>query len=164
MSGKISVGVLDRQRNVLTPLTRKKGIHRTPIFSPDGQWIYYSAYDEEREWRGLFRRHADGSGSEELVDDGLRPCYVESITRDGKHLFIEELSSEDHSPGTGFDLAVIHLGESGEKTIREPWLGVSGGQLDPRISPNGRWVAYSDRQGAASAIYVRSFSGEGGVY
>jgi Tol biopolymer transport system component len=101
----------------------------------------------------------NGRTDDELVDMSARVSRVEAISSDGKYLLVEEdpVAAEDPERSTGYDIAVIQLGVDGEKAVREPWLRMPGNQVDPRISSNGRWVAYaSDR-----AIYVRPFSGEG---
>jgi Tol biopolymer transport system component len=122
--------ILEPKRNVQTPLTTEPGDQATPIFSPDGQWVYYSATDEDGTWRGFYRRRRDGSGSEELVEDGPGPCDISSISSDGKHLLVVEIRE--------LDIAVIHLGENGEKAAREPWLGGPSIQFAAEISPNVR--------------------------
>ena len=97
--------------------------------------------------------------------DGPRECRVSSISPDGKDLFVTEYSSEELSPGTSADIAVLHLGVDGEKATREPLYQGPSFQFSPAVSPNGRWVAFaSGHEGQGAGVYVKSIAGAGGVY
>ena len=160
-----SIWLLDARRDVLALLSTEPGRQSFPVFSPDGSWVYYLAADEAGEWLGIFRRKRDGSGGAELVYDGPRECDVSSISPDGKDLFVTESSSEELSPGTSYDIAVLHLGVDGEKATREPLYQGPSFQFSPAVSPNGRWMAFaSGHEGEGPGVYVKSIADAGGVY
>ena len=154
-----SIWVLDLERNVLQQVTTEPGPQVAPVISPDGRWIYYAAEGDDEEWSGLYRRQRgdhsiDGA---ELIDDGPRACYPISMSPDGKYLLVAEASDSKLSPETSWDIGLISLGEDGAKATRTVWAGGPEFEYEPKISPNGRHVAYSAwRIGSSkSDVYVR---------
>jgi serine/threonine protein kinase len=64
-AGVNDIWVLDLARGVRTRLTFGPIANTFPVWSPDGKWI---AYDSNRSGQfGLYRRHSDGTGAEELL-------------------------------------------------------------------------------------------------
>ena len=53
---------------------------------------------------------------------------------DGRFIVFSSLS-----PKTGWDLWLFSV----EQKKAEPWLEAPFDQFDPRLSPNGRWIAYT---------------------
>src|SRR5207302_7664062 len=73
--GVNDIWVLDLARGVKTRLTFGPIANTFPVWSPDGKWI---AYNSNRSGQfGLYRRHSDGSGGEELL-----PNDAHQITAD----------------------------------------------------------------------------------
>ncbi len=74
---------------------RDLGPGRDPFFSPDGEWIVYSAPEGHRGWR-LWRVRADGSGRARIgrgVLDELRP----TVSPDGRLVaYVAEQSFRNH--------------------------------------------------------------------
>jgi eukaryotic-like serine/threonine-protein kinase len=104
------------------------GTDKEHAWSPDGQWIYYSA---SRERNGIYRRRADGSGSEETVLEGS-PAFllVNSHSPTAPRLLFMDFSN-----GTG-GLRELYLET---KQTREVVWGAEG-----IYSPDGEWIAYVD--------------------
>ena len=143
------ISILDLNRSVLSPLTTEPGSQHTPHFSPDGKWVYYSAFDESEQWQGLYRRRTDRRAVE-LVDDGPDECRIRSISSDGEHLLVSERRA------TGWGITVISLGSGGESPTRTPWPADEL-MIKPDVSPDGRYVAYTSAISGRYEIYVRPF-------
>ena len=81
----------------------------------------------------------------------------------GRFIFFQELS-----PTTGWDLMVLPI----EGDARQGWkagtptvfLATPGTELYPKISPDGRWVAYFEASSGNRDVFVRPFPGPGGQW
>ena len=153
--GAQDVWVLDIARGVRTRLTFGPVANTSALWSPDGQWI---AYVSPRNTDGtlsfnIYRKHADGSGAEELLfkgDDHL--LATTSWSRDGQHLFY---SRQTGAHGEVWDLP---LQGQGKPSLLVAW----GGFAD--ISPNGRWLAYNSSESGATEVYVVAYGGGQGKW
>ena len=64
------------------------------------------------------------------------------------------------NPHTGFDLWVLRL--SDRKAL--PFLRTSANESAPKLSPDGRWLAYSSDESGRWEIYVQPYPGPGGKW
>jgi serine/threonine-protein kinase len=156
-----SIWVLDLRRDVLQRLTTEAGGQLTPMFSPDGVWVYYSAFDENGKWKGIYRRRRGDSSIDgaEPIEEGPRQFFVFSISSDGMHLLGAEAPDSSVSPDANWDIGLISLGENGEIATRTSWAVGPRGQAQPSISPDGQYVAYTswDANTESTEVYVRPF-------
>jgi Tol biopolymer transport system component len=155
--GANDIWVLDVARGVRTRLTFGPVSNNYPIWSPDGKWI---AYSSERNGRHhIYRKPSDGSGAEELLLDDDQFVFVNDWSHDGKYL----LYSRGPFFGSGEELWAIPL--DGD---RKPFLVVPHGAnsfaAGGRLSPDGRWLAYSSNESGQSEVYVVPFRGGQGKW
>jgi Tol biopolymer transport system component len=117
--------------------------NQSPIWSPDGRVIAFSGLRNGK-W-GLYRKAADGAGSEELLYESETPVIPMAWSPDGGTLVFVNLH-----PQTNHDLWSLPLGGA-----RQPAPIVRTPQSDshPQISPDGRWMSY--RSGAE--LYVQRY-------
>ena len=159
------IWILDLKKDIPTLLTTEDGLHADPLWSPDGEWIYYVTVDPDSfEVVGLFRRQSDGGGDAQLVYELAGRVRLMCISPDGDSILTEIYPSGPNDKTTtagGTDIMLIDI--SGEEARIESWLATSTDETDPAISPNGRWVAYTSHETGNGQIYVRSFAG-GGKY
>ena len=126
-----SVWILDLERGTRRQIAEADSYG--PIWSRDGTLVTY------RSSRGgtdaLYRKRADGTGSEERLVERRSPPYPTDWSPDGRTLLFEEAA-----PNGGFDVWVY----SGSA----PALFLAGtfDQLYPTFSPDGRFVAYQSGQ------------------
>jgi serine/threonine-protein kinase len=68
---------------------------------------------------------------------------------------------------TSFDLWTVPI-ESDGAGLRagkpEVFLQTTATEMDPMLSPDGRWVAYSSNESGTFQIYVRAFTDKGGKW
>ncbi|MFW6202124.1 MAG: amidohydrolase family protein, partial [Gemmatimonadota bacterium] len=125
-----------------------------PVWTPDGEYIVARKHYRNTRSLGageMWMWHVDGGGSGLRITE--RPNWEQNsgdpeISPDGRHLYY----TEDVSPGGGFQynrdphgvvyaLFRVDL-ETGE---RERFLSAPGGQVRPRVSPDGETLAFVRR-------------------
>ena len=141
------IWVHDFARQTQSRLTIAAGEDETPVWSPDGQWLAYSSSRADQP-RTLHRQRADGSGEEKLVWQGDEHLHVSSWTADGMTLLV------DVATDAGADVWAIAVdGESDPQTV----LGDPFTEMHARLSPDGRWLAYTSTESASPQVYVRRY-------
>ncbi len=151
----ISVWIHDVQRDVRTALT--PGVRSTfPVWSPDSRQIVM-LQTVGAEPQGIYRAPVDRSTEPELLLEAAEGRFAIPLdwSPDGRSLLYVESSTRVRSADN--DLWVLSL-DGGEPT---PWLQTSANEMDARISPDGRWVAYVSDHSGDRQIYVRPFPGGG---
>jgi serine/threonine-protein kinase len=138
--------VADLKRGTLMRLTFDVGEDETPVWSPDGRSIAYSSTREGLE-RAVFRKAADGSGTEELLWSGKGHMHLGGFTPDGKTIVVS------YTTGAPNDIGSLSV-ETGKLT---PLLAAPYGEYDPALSKDGRWLAYTSDESGRPEVYVRSF-------
>jgi DNA-binding winged helix-turn-helix (wHTH) protein len=144
-NGNSDLWIYDLARKTLTRLTTSGGEEEHPVFAPSGRELAYD-YAMAGSFR-IFSRPVDaGSGEREVVGSEYsdRP---ESFTPDGSRLVF----SEEH-PETGFNLWTVEL----EGSKRSPLLVTPFNERQARVSPDGRWLAYSSDESGRFEVYVTS--------
>jgi len=110
--------------------------HKTPdvrpLWSPDGQWIYFRS---DEQGRGIYRKGSDGSGGVERLADLTGDGSVTGFLADGKTLLFNTFAEPTARDVWAFDL-------DSRKSRR--LIAEQGGQGNAALSPNGRWLAYHD--------------------
>jgi serine/threonine-protein kinase len=140
----------------LTPLQSRRGSSNGfMVWSRDSRQLIYSS-------GGLFRRAADGTGSEEqLPTSDLNPETTQrrpvTMSPDGKHLIFERMV-----PGSSYDLMMLSLDgppvSNGSDSSRlTPLLDTPSDERNAAISPDGRWMAYESNKTGQFQVYVRPF-------
>jgi Tol biopolymer transport system component len=146
VNDEIDIWIHDLSRGTRTRFTFGEGTETSAEWSPDGKEIYYwhTAKDS------ILVRRADGTGATRAVVKGRRP----SISSDGRLLAYHVQGHE-----TQEDIWYTTLDGSGEP---KPFRVTAARETKPRISPDGRYVAYVSDESGQREIYLTLFpSGEG---
>jgi eukaryotic-like serine/threonine-protein kinase len=139
----------------MRPLTSDEGTsNASPLWTIDGKRILYT-WDRKNVFRGggVYWKAADGTGEVEklasVAGRGLFPC---SLSPDGKSLVLWEIvwSPTLHQ-------AIGMLSMEGDHAMRELLHDEKYSVQAPRVSPNGRWMAYESYESGKPEIYVCSF-------
>ena len=101
--------------------------------------------------RSVFRRRADGSGSEERLWDPKAHVHVDDWTPDGRALLV---ATSDPSGGQG-DIFLLRIDGGDRNPV--PLLQTPFNERGARVSRDGRWVAYYSNESGRDEVYVRSF-------
>jgi Tol biopolymer transport system component len=136
----------DVARGTKTRLTFDAARESHPAWSPDGNRVLYFSPNGTK----LMSQAADGGGTPQVLTEGGAP----NVSRDGKYVVFDRAS-----PKGGTDLWYLEL--AGEKKP-VPFLETPASEFAPKISPDGRLVAYtSDESGSVHVSLKRFPSGEG---
>jgi eukaryotic-like serine/threonine-protein kinase len=131
-----------------TRLTFDPSLHWTPIWSPDGKQIMYSA--NRKLGMQLYVKNADGSGSEKEVTDLGLGLMVNAWdwSRDGKYALFRKRN----------ELWYFSWPES----VAKPLIQANWTVQNAHFSPDGRWMVYASNETGNMEIYVSTFpSGDG---
>jgi serine/threonine-protein kinase len=144
------IWIWDVVRRTMTRLTFGKGRKITPLWTPDGKRIVYHSTHENAPLGGVYWKAADGTGEVEKIgsapDRALNPY---SWSSDGKILVVQEAIT-----AANVDLSILQM--EGERT-RKVLLQADYLEGQPRISPDGRWMAYFSNESGQNEVYVRPF-------
>ena len=152
IAGSTNVWLLDTERGVPRRLTF--GVNDNDvILSPDGTRIVHQA-SGPRDGSVVYERRSDGTGGEsQLLEESLIEWHhPQDWSADGRYIVYAVTTT------TGVDLRALPL--SGERTPFDV-ARTSFAELNPRVSPDSRWVAYQSTETGQREIHVQPFPGPG---
>ena len=151
-----SVWTYDLGAGTLTRLTTVASA-ANPEWSPDGRRVLYARGDLGGE-TALWWQPADGSGSaSRLYAAGGEDIFEGTLTPDGRALVYR---TSGRGGVQGIFAVSLDSGRAGSGAV--PRQLVTAPSLMPRLSPDGRWLAYESGESGVLQIYVRAFPGPGG--
>ena len=145
------IRVYDEITGASTQLTDGGGIN--PVWSPSGQYLYFGAIRSGTLDNDGFRRRADGSLPAELLFARERPTFVVDVS-EGDSILI---SRDGGAPPR--DLLLMRMGPDGsvpDSVSFDDYPTAEWDELNARISPDGRFVAYASDQEGEYRIYVQA--------
>ncbi len=148
--GDPDIWVHDLVRSTKTRLTFDPGSERTPTWSPSGEESAYWLQDTEGS--NLKSTAADGTGEPTVLVESPNVLSNPSWSRDGRYLVYEEVN-----PETGPDIRYVQIETDGSASEPVTFLATSAGEYAPKLSPDGRFVAYVSVESGRDEIYVRLF-------
>jgi dipeptidyl aminopeptidase/acylaminoacyl peptidase len=155
VGGVRDIYIFDLTKGMPHRLTSDGGHHNQPLWSPDGRQIAY-AYGNVLEMnnRGPSRvlvQSVDGQDEARLIGLGLGEwVFPLSWSRNGKII----LTSESGPNFGNMDIGMISMEGSPQYTLL--LKGVYH-EIQPQLSPDGRYLAYASNESGAMEIYVRPF-------
>ena len=144
------IWIYDTVRNVRTRLTAPPGIREDAIWSPNGRTVFFNGMHDGH--LDLYRKAANGTGSEELVYASGENKYPDSWSPDGRFVLFTVDGVK-----TSLDLWVLPVAQ-GQLLKPYAWLQTSFNEANARFSPDGRWVAYQSLESGRLEVYVAPFS------
>jgi serine/threonine-protein kinase len=122
-----------------------------PTWSHDGSQIVFSSSTRaEPHVLNLFRMPADGSGAPERLTRAGQSQTFPASSRDGRLLVFTQVSPPFT---TGDDVWLLRVDERKvEALLSEPF-----NETMPRLSPDGRWLAYVSDETGREEVFVRPF-------
>ncbi|HEY6066170.1 MAG TPA: hypothetical protein VIY96_08440, partial [Thermoanaerobaculia bacterium] len=125
---------------------------RAPVWSPDGSRIVFTSVAADT-LLDLYEKPASGSGEPRLVVASGADKFLSDWSPDGRFLVYHTFGGN-----TFWDVWVAPL--SGGKPF--PFLATKFIEVQGRISPDGRWMAFTSDESGRLEVYVTDFPGKRG--
>ncbi|HEY3841185.1 MAG TPA: protein kinase [Bryobacteraceae bacterium] len=144
------IWVYDLVRGSSYRLTSDPADDINPIWSPDGRTILFTS--NRRGKRDIYRRLASGIGDDELVYADTHDKAVESISPDGRTVWLNIAD-----PKTSTDIYQFSLEDRKlTKYISTPFV-----EDKAQLSPDGHWLAYRSGENGHVEIYLQPYPATG---
>ncbi len=153
-SGNLDLWTLDLARGARLRMSNSPVTEILPVWSRSGDELAYGSY--QRGELKMFVRSSDGALEEREIRSGMQgPERIGDWSGDGQIV----VYSAFH-PDTGWDLWYL-IRRGPEVWEPHPFLVTSANESSPKLSSNGRYIAYlSDETGRYEA-YIQPFPGAG---
>jgi serine/threonine-protein kinase len=146
------IWVDDLNSGALTRLTTEGATNERPEWSPDGTRVLYRSDRDSR--TGIWWRPADLSGPATPLLTGSRLDVFEAVISPDARYIVYQLDTL----GADIDYRAM----SGDTTTRTIAASPSAIENMPRLSPDGRWVAFETDESGRNEVVVQPFPGPGG--
>jgi Tol biopolymer transport system component len=131
--------IRDLARGTESRLT-SNGANANAVWSADGTHIFYGSLVPGK----IYQKAADNTGAEEVVETAVKSPW--DVSRDGRYLFTVTVSKSE--------IWVLPL--FGDRKPF-PYVKTEFRANQPKLSPDGRWLAYRSDESKRNEIYVVSF-------
>jgi len=146
------VCVLNIERGGLTCVTTE-GKNAWFLWSQDGRRLVFNSLRPESPGTSLFWQVEDGSALAERLTTTDLMQQPRSFSPDGSLLVFQELH-----PDTGYDIWTLPMTKGAKPS---PLLRTKFNEFQPKLSPDGRWMAYVSDESGRDELWVRAFPSMG---
>ena len=141
------IWLLDATRGTATRATAGGIYESTPVWSPDGAAFVFAAARDTPP--NLYLKRIGTAGEEERLFRTTFQSFPQSWSADGR--FFAYVTVD---PKTDSDIWVLPMGSDRKP---KPFLQTQFAEQHARISPDGRWMAYSSNESGGGEVYVTRF-------
>jgi serine/threonine-protein kinase len=148
--GKTGVVVWDFDRRAFTTVTRDSGLGESPIWLPDGVTLVVTSRPLLGSVGRLVTQRADGTGAPTPLStapiqqmNASAGEFAGSVTSDGAQVIYADLSTSES----------VNALDVSSRAVR---VLVPNGR-SPRLSPDGRWLAYRLLESGLAEVYVSPY-------
>jgi len=149
------IALVEIESGMRTPLTSDPADDSAPVWSPDGRRIAYASTRQGS--TDIYQKAVTGTGSDVVIVDGRGDQIAYDWSQNSRYL-LYQTNQPGVAAGGNYDLWARMLpgGPSFAyfSTVRTATL--------PKLSPDGRWVAYSSVEGGREDVYVSRFPSPSG--
>ncbi len=146
-----NIWILDIERNLAEPLTNDPADDQNPRWSPDGKAVAFQSSRDGGE--NFYLRRTGVVGNDQLLLKDQATKTLSDWSHDGKYL---AYTAEG-------DVWALPMNTDTKPAEIKP-IRITQSQaveLTPRISPDGRWIAYVSNEPGQNEVYVQSFPNPG---
>jgi Tol biopolymer transport system component len=144
------IWIVDLVNGSSTRFTFDPNYDAQPVWSPDGRYIAWMGIRNNQ--LGLYRKAADGSGSEELLGAPKDFTNLTDWTHNGYLIFV--INGDEYAMPVDADAA-------GNRTPVAVVETPNNNERGAYVSPDNRWIAYLSSETGREEIYVQPFSAGG---
>ncbi len=150
-TGAADVWTYETRRGVRSRFTFDPRVDASPVFSPDGETIFFESSRDAKP--GLYRKPLGGAGAEELLLEAKSAIAPTDVSPDGRTLTFTWQGEK-----SSWDVWALPL--EGE---RKPFPLVEGPRIEccGAFSPDGRFLAYSSDESGRYEVYVVPYPATG---
>ncbi|MES2125164.1 MAG: protein kinase [Gemmatimonadota bacterium] len=145
------IWITDLANHTSERLTRE-GFNNRPEWSPDGREVLFTSSRSPA--NALWMQPADGSAAARVVVKDVNPIREGVVTPDGRSIVFRI-----DTPTNNRDIFSISL--AGGDSAAPLLVGINDDK-EPRVSPDGKWLAYVSNETGREEVYVRAITGAGG--
>jgi serine/threonine protein kinase/Tol biopolymer transport system component len=144
-----SIAIWDLVRESLMPISSEGVTNFSPLWSlRDGKRIFFASDTKTGGSLRIFWKASDGTGEVEQLYGTPEIHYLPlDWSRDGTDLIVIRRTNND-------DIGAVSM--EGEHKWR-PLLTEKYSETEPRISPDGKWMAYTSYESGRAEVYVCPF-------
>ncbi len=148
------IWIYDLKRNVPTRLTFDPAAEGAPVWSPNGEEVYFGSL-RNGAFFSIYKKDANGQGDAVQVyaTDSSHNAPSGFVPKGNKLLI--------HMVSNGWDIGILSLDESKQVDML---ANSSFFEAMARVSPNGQYVAYVSNESGRREVYVRKLDGTGGKW
>jgi len=146
--GQEGLWIYDIDRDLRSRFTFDPGNNVAGVWSPDGDRIVFSS-DRDASVFDLYLKDVGGTGEPGLLYASANAKFPFSWTPDGKTVLFHEVESQQ-----GGD--ILALPTEGDR-VPVPIIQSEFFEVEPAVSPDGRWLAYSSNESGEFEVYVTTF-------
>jgi len=151
-TGNSDLWTSDASGKGLTRFTFDPGNDDFPVWSPDGQRIFWTS--NKTGTYQLYQKAANGSGDESVALSSDLFKFPTDWSRDGRYVIYRVVN-----PKTKYDIWVLPIAAADQKPF--PFLESEANEAAAVLSPDGQWMAYTSDESGQYEVYVQSFPGHG---
>jgi Tol biopolymer transport system component/aminoglycoside phosphotransferase (APT) family kinase protein len=148
-AGKSDLWLLEVQRGIFSRLTFHPAVAYSAVWSPDGSRLAVAGLGTK-----VQIIPANGSGVPVTVSNE-QVAAIRDWSPDGQVVIVQQQNSS-----TGMDVMSLSVGEKPQSLT--PLLNSQFDEILPRLSPDGRWLAYISNESGRGEVYVVPFPSRGG--
>lgn len=151
-TGGSDLWIIDVKSKSLTKLTNSLGSDDQVAWSPDSKRVIYRSVEPAGTTIKMIP--ADGSGAATTIPLTTQDLYAAVFTPDGQSIVYR--SGDMSTPMSDIYVAPVAGGGPSRTLASGPTS-----EIDPVLSPDGRWIAYASDVSGHIQVYVRAFDGSG---
>jgi Tol biopolymer transport system component len=151
------IWVVDLDRNSISRLTFDPNADGSPVWSPDGSKIVFCSNRAGNGQVNMYLKSAAGAGEDQLLLQSDSEKYATSWSRDAQNIFFE-----NWGPKSKASIWVLPL--NGDRQPKPVLQTASFDQIQAKLSPDGRFLAYASNESGRSEVYVQPFPTTGGKW
>ncbi|MDX1647336.1 MAG: hypothetical protein R3304_09345, partial [Longimicrobiales bacterium] len=121
-----------------------------PMWSPDGESVTFVSGSPTG--LDVWTRRADGTGEPELLLDAEESIALAYWSPDREWMILRTTTGAGNVFGR--DIKALRPGVD---SVPQPLLVGEFDEMDPALSPDGRWLAYASNETGSFEVYVRPF-------
>lgn len=141
------IWIFDRQRGTTIRMTDDPRWDQSPVWSRDGATIAWTRFP------AVLRKKSSGAGAEERIGDVPTGTILTDWTPDGRYILGFTFDS-----ATNEDVVILPVDPPApiRKILSSPFA-----ERWPKVSPDGKWLAFTSDETGTNQVYVQRFDPSG---